>query len=415
MAWGTMAVDWETRIDFDRLRKYRLDRAQAQLEQNDIGAFLCFEFYNIRYITGAHIGEWARDKLNRYVLLPRGQQPILFEMGTAAQAHKLYSPWLAERVRYALPTWTRADPASGTQIARNLARHIKDILHEYHLENEPLGVDVADVIFLEALRHENINVVDAHSPMLDARLIKNEDEIQLLKVAASMADAAYDTIVRSIRPGIRENELVALANETLYRLGSEDVECVNVVSGPRSNPHPHVFSDRIVRPGDLVYFDLMHAYNGYRTCYYRTFICGKPTAEQKVAYQQTYDWLYDAVSVVKPGITTADIASRYPTYEAWGLKSELEARGLATGHGIGLSIHEKPGINRIESLYNPFPIQPGMVFALETYAQTPDGRQGCRIEEEVLVTATGYEILTRYPCEELISCGIPRYWYRSQS
>ncbi len=410
MAWGTMAVDWETRVDFDRLRNYRLNRAQAQLENHDIGAFLCFEFYNIRYITGAHIGEWARDKLNRYVLLPRGQEPILFEMGTAAHAHKLYSPWLAERVRYALPTWTRADTANALEIARNLARHVKDILREFHLEKEPLGVDVVDVVFLEALHQENIDVVDAHSPMLDARLIKNEDEIQLLKVAASMADAAYDTIVRSIRPGIRENELVALANETLYRLGSEDVECVNVVSGPRSNPHPHVFSDRILRPGDLVYFDLMHAYNGYRTCYYRTFICGRPSAEQNAAYRQTYDWLYDAVSVVKPGITSADIASRYPTYEAWGLKSELEARGLATGHGIGLSIHEKPGINRIESLSNPFPIQAGMVFALETYAQTPDGRQGCRIEEEVLVTPTGYEVLTRYPCEDLISCGIPRYW-----
>jgi Xaa-Pro aminopeptidase len=410
MAWGTMAVDWETRVDYDRLRQFRLRRALEQLEKNNIGAFLCFDFYNIRYITGAHIGEWARDKLNRYVLLPRGHDPILFEMGTAAIAHKLYSPWIADHVRYALPTWTRADSTTGPAIARNLAHTIKGILLEFGLTQEPLGVDVADVVFLDALHHEGIEVVDARSPMLDARLVKSEDEIQLLKVAAAMADAAYDSLVRAIRPGIRENELVAIANETLYRLGSEDVECVNVVSGPRSNPHPHVFSDRIIRPGDLIYFDLMHAYNGYRTCYYRTFICGRPTQAQIAAYRQTYDWLSDAVSVVRPGITTADIASRYPTYEAWGLNSELEARGLATGHGIGLSIHEKPGINRIESLSDPFPIQEGMVFALETYAQTPDGRQGCRIEEEVLVTSTGYEILTKYPCEELISCGMPRYW-----
>jgi Xaa-Pro aminopeptidase len=410
MAWGTMAVDWETRVDYDRLRKYRLGRAREQLDKNGIGAFLCFEFYNIRYITGLHIGEWSRDKMNRYALLPRGQEPIMFEMGTATQAHKLYAPWMADRVRYALPTWTRADSAKGAEVATNLARHIKGILREYGLEKEPLGVDAADVVFLDALHREGLEVVDARSPMLDARLIKNQDEIQLLKAAASMADAAYDTIVRAIHPGIKENELVAVANETLYRLGSEDVECVNVVSGPRSNPHPHVFSDRIVRPGDLVYFDLMHAFNGYRTCYYRTFICGRPTAEQKAAYKQTYEWLYDAASVVRPGITSADIASRYPTYEAWGLNSELEARGLATGHGIGLSIHEKPGINRIESLSSPFPIQEGMVFALETYAQTPDGSQGCRIEEEILVTATGYEVLTKYPCEELISCGVPKYW-----
>ncbi len=410
MAWGTMAVDWEVRVDYERLRKYRLQRARDQLEKNEIGAFLCFDFYNIRYITGIHIGEWARDKLNRYALLPRGQEPILFEMGTAALARKLYSPWIADRVRYALPTWTRADGPKGAEVAGNLAHAIKGILADYGLEKEPLAVDVADVVFMDALRREKIEVVDARSPMLDARLIKNQDEIQLLKAAAAMADAAYDTIVRAIKPGIRENELVALANETLYRLGSEDVECVNVVSGPRSSPHPHLFSDRIVRPGDLVYFDLMHAFNGYRTCYYRTFLCGRPTAEQKAAYRQAYDWLYGAIEVVRPGITSADIAAQYPTYEAWGMKSELEARGLATGHGIGLSIHEKPGINRIESLSSPFPIQEGMVFALETYAQTPDGKQGCRIEEEVLVTADGHEVLTRYPCEELISCGVPQYW-----
>jgi Xaa-Pro aminopeptidase len=410
MAWGAMAVDWETRVDYDRLRTYRLQRAQAQLEKHHIGAFLCFEFYNIRYITGLHIGEWARDKMNRYALLPRGQEPIMFEMGTAALAHKLYAPWMADRVRYALPTWTRADELKGAEVAANLARHIKGLLTDFGLAGETLAVDMVDIVFLNALHQEGIEVVDARSPMLDARLIKNQDEIQLLKGAAAIADAAYDAIVRAIHPGIRENELVAIANETMYRLGSEDVECVNVVSGPRGNPHPHVFSDRIIRPGDLVYFDLMHAYNGYRTCYYRTFICGQPTAAQKAAYQQTYDWLYEAISAVRPGITTADIASRYPTYEAWGLSSELEARGLATGHGIGLSIHEKPGINRIESLNDPFPIQEGMVFALETYAQTPDARQGCRIEEEVLVTATSYEILTKYPCEELISCGVPKYW-----
>ena len=198
--------------------------------------------------------------MNRYVLLPRGQDPILFEMGTAALAHKLYSPWIADQVRYALPTWTRAESPKGAEIAGNLARTIKGMLSDYGLEREPLGVDVADVVFLDALHREGLEVVDARSPMLDARLIKNQDEIQLLKVAAAMADAAYDTIVRAIRPGVRENELVAVANETLYRLGSEDVECVNVVSGPRSSPHPHVFSDRIIRPGDLVYFDLMHAY-----------------------------------------------------------------------------------------------------------------------------------------------------------
>ncbi len=92
MSWGTMAVDWETRVDYDRLRTYRLSRAKEQLVQRKIGAYLCFDFNNIRYLTGVHIGEWARDKMHRYALLPRGGEPILFESGSAGAARRLYSP-----------------------------------------------------------------------------------------------------------------------------------------------------------------------------------------------------------------------------------------------------------------------------------------------------------------------------------
>ncbi len=410
MAWGTMAVDWETRVDYDRLRAYRLQRTKEQLTKNQIGAFLCFDFNNIRYITGVHVGEWARDKMQRYVVLPRGGEPTLFEVGTAAVARKRYAPWMADHIRTGV-AWQRGAVPQADLVADRLVATVKQILCEYGVEKEPVAIDIMDVTLLNALRKAGIeNLVDAQSPMLDARLIKSADEVQLLKAAAMIADSAYDTIVRAIRPGIRENELVGLANETMYRLGSEDVECVNVVSGPRTSPHPHVFSDRAVRPGDIVFFDLMHAFNGYRTCYYRTFMCGRPSGEQKAAYRQCYEWLYAAVKVVRPGITSADIASVWPTCEAWGLKTEAEARGMATGHGIGLSIHEKPVINRLFSFEKPFPIQEGMVFALETYAQTPDAKHGVRIEEEVLVTADGHEVLTGYPCEELISCGVPQYW-----
>jgi Xaa-Pro dipeptidase len=196
----------------------------------------------------------------------------------------------------------------------------------------------------------------------------------------------------------------------LYSLGSDDVECVNVVSGPRSSPHPHVFSDRIIRPGDFVFFDVIHSFNGYRTCYYRSFICGRPTTDQKAAYHQAYDWLYQAIDMVRPGVTSREIALSWPECTTWGLSSEAEAIGMAVGHGIGLSIHERPFISRLCSLENPFTLQKGMVIAMETYAQTPDGKHGARIEEEVLVTEDGHEVITKYPCEELISCGVPMYW-----
>ncbi len=410
MAWGTMAVDWETRVDYDRLRAYRLGRAKEQLEKNKIGSFLCFDFNNIRYITGITLGEWARDKMGRYSLLPRGHEPILFESGSAAAARRMHAPWMEGRIRNSR-TWARGGVPQTREVCEALGKELYGILAEFGLEKEPVAVDLVDMNLLNGLRAGGITeVVDAQSPLLDARLIKSPDEVQLLRAAASMADAGYDTVVRNLRPGIKENELVGLINETLYRLGSDLVECVNVVSGPRSSPHPHIFSDRIVRPGEFVFFDIMHKYNGYSTCYYRSFMCGRPTAAQQAAYKQCYDWLYAAVDVVKPGMTTADIASQWPTCDAWGFKTEAEARGMATGHGIGLSIHEKPNINRLYSFEKPFLIQEGMVFALETYAQTPDAKHGCRIEEEVLVTKDGHEVLTQYPCEELISVGVPKYW-----
>lgn len=410
MSWGTMGVDWEVRVDYDRLRTYRLSRAKEQLEKHKIGAYLCYDFNNIRYLTGVHIGEWARDKMHRYALLPRGGEPYLFESGSAGAARRLYSPWIADHVRPAI-TWSRGGIPGCDKAADRLADGIKQILIEHGVENEPLAIDWTDIVLLDALRRAGINtIIDAQDSLLDARLIKSADEVQLLKTAASMADAAYDTLTRSIRPGVKENELVGLVCQTLYSLGSDDVECVNVVSGPRSSPHPHVFSDRIVRPGDFVFFDVIHSFNGYRTCYYRSFICGRPTEAQKAAYKQAYEWLYQAIDKVKPGVTSKEIALSWPDCTTWGLSSEAEAIGMAIGHGIGLSIHERPFISRLCSLDDPFTLEAGMVIAMETYAQTPDGKHGARIEEEVLITENGHEVITKYPCEELISCGVPKYW-----
>jgi Xaa-Pro dipeptidase len=243
--------------------------------------------------------------------------------------------------------------------------------------------------------------------MLEARIIKTKDEIELLKTSAAMVDAAYEEVVRAIRPGVRENDLVALANKLLYTLGSDLVECVNSVAGGRGIPHPHTFSDRMIRPGEMVYLDIMHSYMGYRTCYYRTFCCGAPTKAQLNAYETAWKWLKDSIDAVKPGATTADVAKAWPAPEKFGLAGEDEAFLLQFGHGVGLSIWEKPVISRLFSLENPYPIKEGMVFALETYCPSADGKGTARLEEEVVVTADGCEQIFGYPIEHLISCGVP--------
>jgi Xaa-Pro dipeptidase len=275
------------------------------------------------------------------------------------------------------------------------------------VEKKPVGMDIADIPLVRALEKLGLDVADGQQTILDARMIKTKDEIELLKTSAAMVDAAFEQVVRTIRPGVRENDLVAVANQLLYTLGSDHVECVNCVAGKRGIPHPHTFSDRIIRPGDMVYLDIMHSYMGYRTCYYRTFVCGKPTKAQLEAYATAWKWLKDSIDVVKPGTTTADVARAWPDPSQFKLKTEQEAFLLQFGHGIGMSIWERPVISRLFSLDHPSPIKEGMVFAMETYCPSADGKGSARIEEEVVVTKDGCERILGYPIEELISCGVP--------
>lgn len=403
MRYGLMGVDFEERINYERLRTERLERAKEKVKEYGFGAILCYDFDNIRYITGTHIGEWARNKMARYTILPANAEPLLFDPATPAK--RISSPWIAERVHPSVGSMRGAIPPEYGNV-ETLAKDIKKILQEYGVEDKPLGIDIMDVPFIRALENEGIQVVDGQQAMLDARMIKTQDEIELLKVSAAMVDAAYGEVARNIKPGVRENDLVAVANKVLYSLGSELVECVNSVSGSRSQPHPHVFSDRMIRPGDLVFLDIMHSFNGYRTCYYRTFVCGKPTKAQEEAYAKAYNWLKASINAVKPGATTADIAQCWPTAQEIGLKDEKEAYLLQFGHGIGLSIWEKPVISRL-FMDKPFEIKENMVFALETYCPSADGKGGARIEEEVVVTKNGCEVITKFPVEELISCGLP--------
>jgi Xaa-Pro aminopeptidase len=407
--YGLAAVDWETRVNVDRLRQERLARAKKLLEESELGAILCFDPANIRYLTATHIGTWSMDKLIRFALLPQGEEPTVWDFGSAARHHQLYCPWLPEGHAPAGISTMRGAflPAAGR--AESVAEKIKAQLAENDLLGEPLGVDVIEPPVLFALQKAGIEVVDGQQLMQEARMIKTQDEITLLDTAAMMVDAAYEELFRALRPGIRENEAVGLVNKVLYEMGSEYVEGVNAISGERCNPHPHVYTDRYMRPGDPAYFDILHSHMGYRTCYYRTFVVGSGSRSQVDAYKKCRYFLDDAINRVRPGATTQEIASAFPHAKEFGFTDEEAAFALQFGHGVGLAIWEKPVISHLVSDDNPEVIQEGMVFALETFWPASDGWSAARIEEEVVVTADGCEVITRYPAEELLVAGKPIY------
>ncbi|MGH2524227.1 MAG: M24 family metallopeptidase, partial [Anaerolineales bacterium] len=309
------------------------------------------------------------------------------------------------RSRAGISTLRGAMPP-GSQRAEDVARKIRVELEERGLEKEPLGVDVVEPPVLFALQKEGLNVVDGQQLMQEARVIKTRDEITLLTTACMMVDAAYEELYRHMRPGVRENECVGLVNKVLYDLGSEHVEGVNAISGERCSPHPHIFSDRVLRPGDLAFFDILHSYMGYRTCYYRTLAVGSASRSQVDAYQRCRYYLDAAINIIRPGITTADVVKLWPKAQEFGVPNEELAFALQYGHGVGLAIWEKPVFSRLVSFDSPEVIREGMVFALETYWPATDGWSAARIEEQLVVTKDGCEVITRFPAEELMVTGI---------
>ncbi len=401
LALGQMAVDFEERVDFRRLHNYRLGRTRQALAKSDLGAVLTFDQHNIRYISSTVIGEWARDKLTRYCLLTGNGDPYVWDFGSAAKHHRIYAPWLHHDHCRAGLLGLRGAVSPKVGLFRRAAEEIKSILEEEGVADMPLGVDMVELPMLFELQRLGIKVADGQQVMLDAREVKSRDELMLLNVAAAMVDGTYQKISEALKPGVRESQIVALANHDLYEKGSDCVEAINAISGERCAPHPHNFTDRLIRPGDQAFFDIIQSYMGYRTCYYRTFNVGKASDAQKDAYKRAREWIDAAIAMIRPGVRSDQVADCWPTADKIGFADEMEAFGLEFGHGLGLGLHERPIISRLNSFEDPMEIKAGMVFALETYCPATDGISAARIEEEIVVTDKGCTVITKFPAEEL--------------
>src|SRR5499425_1594845 len=366
---GHTQVDFEERVNFRRLHDYRLARTRAALANSGLGALLCFDQHNIRYITSTVIGEWARDKLTRYALLTGNGEPYIWDFGSAAKHHRLHAPWLqTDHCRAGL-----LGMGGDGELFRDAAQEVKSILDAEGVGDMPLGLDVVEPPMLFELQKAGINVRDGQQTLLEAREVKNIDELTLLNMASAMVDGVYQDIAEALKPGVRESEIVALATSRLYEMGSDCVEAINSISGERCSPHPHNFTDRLIRPGDQAFFDIIQSFIGYRTCYYRTFAVGRATAPQRTAYRKAREWMDNAIALLKPGMGSDEVANALPTAEDIGFGSEIDAFGLNFCHGLGLGLHERPLISRVTSFRDPIELKAGTVLAVDTHGPATHG------------------------------------------
>jgi Xaa-Pro aminopeptidase len=386
-------ADWQYRVDFDRLRKDRLQRAREQMDAHDLGALVLFAGANIRYVTASYQGNWKYNINIRYAVLPNGGEPVLFETaGSDLQCAKMDMPWMAGRIKPAM-TWQWAEGAV-PHMAGKMADTVVEVLEENAVRKERIGVDNFDWPSLEAFQERKINIVNGWPAMSAARVIKTPDEIELLKQASSIGDAAMWKIKYEwLKPGVREREIEAKVHDFMLSQGCEIIYDIIVASGGNTSPYRRWATDKMIRQGDLIIVDINAVGpSGYFVDFVRCFKCASKMTQQEIdLYREVYDSMYAGIEQLRPGKTTADVAAAFPEYDD-------DKYGTVTlqqfAHSIGITLYEGMWISRAYSLDYPAEIKENMYFAAETFAGHPLLPQTTRLEENVLVTADGPVVFT---------------------
>ncbi|WP_420183027.1 M24 family metallopeptidase (plasmid) [Haloarcula sp. KBTZ06] len=406
---GTMAVDWEERIDVQRMRRERKERALDRLQDSELGSMLLINDPNVRYVTGlAMTGGSGAD---HYTLLTEDGDVVHWDTADHASNQRFNCPWLDD-IRYACPGLGNVPRASGSASARDwlkdkMAETVYTAMEEYGVDREPMGIDVGNGTLIEKFEDRGVDVDTSAATdiMLDARKTKTRDEVECLRQVAAICEAGFQRITESAKPGKRESEVWGDTVGELWGHGAM-AQGGYVTSGPNTWPkHQANTTDRMIRPNDLVYADFYNiGYLGYRSCYYRTFSMGEPTQAQKDAYEKARDDLYDVLERIEPGATTDEICKGFPDREGehmdWYDADEFwQMTTNHWAHGLGLQLYETPLIWRGLSPDHPIEIEEGMTMAVET--MQPAERQGVRVEEMVVVRENGVEILSEWPVSEI--------------
>lgn len=406
---GKYHVDYEQRLDMDRLRNYRVSRTKQAMEDFGIGGFLTFNADSIRYITSAYITTPMRPIEVQGAFITRTGVPYFFGGGTPAE-ERLKMPWLNGNV---FPS--RGTPmvalSSHDGVVESWVDAALNIMAEHGLSGEDVGIESSAMqYFVEAFERKGVKCRFARSMIMQARAVKNVDEIEIIKTTCANAEKAFARIKDYIRPGVRECDIVGVGIQALYEEGCDHTEDLVCMSGSHTYPYNWTFTDRMVRPGDLIYIDVDGAsYLGYKSCYYRTFSCGRTTAEQDEVFKECMEMMDKGLAMVKPGNTIYDMLDQFPEPSYWGRETWAEVDALAMAHGLGLGLHELPHATRTVQKVSKLPatkFEVGHVMAIETYAGSASGKFGVRQEDMFVVTEDGYELLTKWPRDHITECWI---------
>ncbi len=402
LTFGTSVTDWLEGINVSRLREARAEKARQVMRKHGIAALLATRADNCRYLTGIRGPEFLPQLW--YVLFFAEGDPVVFAHAGWHRQMPDQAPWIKNwRIARA---WLggACGPEATREEAKLFAADIHQELQGRGLAGEKMAIIGFDGPAREALNELGITLVDAWPLMLEARAVKTGDEISCLKMVAAICDAAWHQVWQALRPGIRDADLSRLAIQALYEHGAETVPPMAVFSGPLTFERGFSRTGRIIQSGDLLYMPMCTIrYLGYSSCTYRTFIAGrKPNEKEKDWYKKLLERLDAVIAAIKPGATTADAARYFPAAQTWGYQDEAELLTVEIGHGIGLHNYEMPIINRQWSLKHPQVFQPGMTIAIEGSEGEPR-IGGVRLENMVVVTKDGAEIMDHFPRDEILS------------
>ena len=388
----------EPPVNLDDVRLYRLERLRQEMLRDDVAGLLLFDQINTRYATDAtNMQVWCSHYETRCVFVALDGPVVLFDY--ANHPHLAEGLPGVDEYRPITTFYFFAASYHSEARARVFADEIDDLMRAHGGGNRRLAVDRLSFIGTDALREKGLVLADGEAISEKARAIKSSGELQLMRASMAVCEAGCKAMEEALEPGISENALWSKLHETNIRLGGEWIETRLLSSGPRTNPWFRECSMRIIEKGDLVSFDtdLIGPY-GYCSDMSRSWLCGdKPSDEQRRLYAAAFEQIESNIAVLKAGRTFLEVAAK-----CWPIPEEfLSNRYSVSMHGVGLA-DEYPSIKHAVDVagkaYDGV-IEAGMTLCVESFIGSYGGREGVKLEEQVIVTEDGIERMSTYPYE----------------